>query len=58
MTAQDTKESMFNPQNQRIEILKPDDRSFYRLDELMGSDVQPRKDFVFSGIIDFSKILD
>ena len=49
---------MFNKDNQRIEVLIPDDNSFFRLEQLMGSDVSPRKDFVFSGAIDFSKILD
>lgn len=58
LTAQDTKASMFDKDNQRIEVLIPDDNSFYRLEELMGSDVKPRKEFVFSGAIDFSKILD
>lgn len=58
LTAQDTKESMFDPSNQRIEVLIPDENSFMRLEELMGSDVAPRKEFVFSGAIDFSKIVD
>lgn len=58
LTAQDTKESMFDKNNQRIEVLIPDENSFFRLEELMGSDVKPRKEFVFSGAIDFSKILD
>lgn len=58
LTAQDTKESMFDPNNQRIEVLIPDENSFMRLEELMGSDVAPRKEFVFSGAIDFSKIVD
>lgn len=58
MTADDTKNSMFNKDNQRIEILIPDERSFFRLEELMGSKVEPRKEFVFSGAIDFSQIVD
>ena len=58
LSAQDTKESMFSPQNQRVEILIPDENSFIRLDELMGSKVEPRREFVFSGAIDFSKIVD
>lgn len=58
LTAEDTKNSMFDKDNQRIEVLVPDDNSFYRLEELMGPSVQPRKDFVFSGAIDFSKIVD
>jgi hypothetical protein len=49
---------MCSDTNRKLEILKVDDNSFNRLDELMGSDVEPRKDFVFSGAIDFSKILD
>lgn len=58
LSAQDTRDSMFNIDNQRVEVLIPDDNSFFRLEQLMGSDVSPRKDFVFSGAIDFSKILD
>ena len=58
LTAEDTKESMFNEKNQRVEILIPDEDSFFRLDDLMGPDVAPRKEFVFSGAIDFSKIVD
>ena len=58
LSAEDTKESMFDKTNQRIEILMPDENSFYRLDQLMGARVEPRKEFVFSGAIDFSKIVD
>ena len=58
MSAQDVKESMFNETNQRIEILMPDDDSFERLEQLMGSNVEYRKEFVFSGAIDFTKIVD
>lgn len=58
LSAQDTQQSMFNKENQRMEVLIPDDNSFIRLEELMGSDVKFRKDFVFSGAIDFSRILD
>ena len=58
MNSEDVKESMFNTQNQHMEILMPDENSFIRLDQLMGSNVNYRKEFVFSGAIDFSKILD
>lgn len=58
MNSEDVKESMFNIQNQHMEILMPDENSFVRLDQLMGSNVNYRKEFVFSGAIDFSKILD
>ena len=58
MGALDVKESMFSTSNQRVEALIPDDNSFFRLEELMGPRVEPRKEFVFSGAIDFSKIVD
>ena len=58
MGAADVKESMFSSANQRVEVLIPDDNSFFRLEELMGPRVEPRKEFVFSGAIDFSKIVD
>lgn len=58
MGAMDVKESMFSSANQRVEVLIPDDNSFFRLEELMGPRVEPRKEFVFSGAIDFSKIVD
>lgn len=58
MGATDVKESMFSSANQRVEVLIPDDNSFFRLEELMGPRVEPRKEFVFSGAIDFSKIVD
>ena len=58
MNSEDVKESMFNVQNQHMEVLMPDENSFVRLDQLMGTNVGYRKDFVFSGAIDFSKIVD
>ena len=58
MNSLDVKNSMFNEENQRLEILMPDENSFYRLEQLMGPKVEPRKQFVFSGAIDFSKIVD
>ena len=55
LSAAKAKESMFNPENQRMDILVPDDDSIQMLYDLMGENVQPRKDFVFSKI-DFSEI--
>lgn len=55
LSAAKAKESMFNPENQRMDILVPDDDSIQMLYDLMGTDVQPRKDFVFNKI-DFSEI--
>lgn len=55
LSATKAKESMFNPKNQRMDVLIPDEDSIQMLYDLMGEDVQPRKDFVFSKI-DFSEI--
>lgn len=49
------KESMFNEANQRMEQLIPDSESIRILNELMGIDVEPRRNFVFNEI-DFSSI--
>ena len=47
MSARDTKDSMFNEEKQRIEILVPNKEAVTSLELLMGKDVKPRKDFVF-----------
>lgn len=47
-------ESMFGPA-QRMEQLVPDEESIKLLEDLMGKDVEPRREFVFSEI-DFSEI--
>lgn len=47
--------SMFDEKNQRIDILIPDEDSIFLLEELMGENVEPRRDFIFSNV-DFSKI--
>lgn len=48
------RESMFG-ESQRMEQLIPDEDSVELLESLMGKDVQPRRDFVFSEI-DFSEV--
>lgn len=48
-------ESMFTPEFQRLEVLKPDENSFQLLADLMGPDVKTRADFIFNNI-DFSII--
>lgn len=55
MSAKDTKESMFDLKNQRFEVLKPSAKALATLEQLMGEDVAPRKEFVFANI-DFSKM--
>ena len=47
--------SMFDPAVQRIDILTPNEESLSLLEDLMGENVEPRKDFIFSNI-DFSEI--
>ena len=55
LSADQAKNSMFAPENQRMEILMPDDGTLDLLDNLMGKDSQPKKDFIFSNL-DFSEI--
>lgn len=47
--------SMFEPKNQRLEVLHPTEEAITLLTELMGEEVEYRKDFIFSHV-DFSKI--
>ena len=54
MSAQQAKESMFSNQR-RLDVLEPDEESFKILTDLMGADVAPKKDFIFSNV-DFSEI--
>lgn len=48
------RKSMFDPQHQRMEQLIPDSESIILLEELMGADVEFRKQFVNK--IDFSNV--
>lgn len=49
MTARDTKASMF-AENQRLEPIVWSEEGANLLDELMGEDVEPRKEFIFNEI--------
>ena len=55
LSAEQAQRSMFNAQFQRLEILKHDVKSKMLLEELMGKDVEPRRQFIFNNI-DFSTI--
>jgi DNA gyrase subunit B len=55
LSAEQANNSMFNPKNQRLETLIPDDSSIELLCGLMGEEVDFRKDFIFYKI-DFSEI--
>lgn len=49
------RKSMFTPEFQRMDILQPTPDALYLLQQLMGEDVGPRKDYIFNNI-DFSTI--
>ena len=55
LSVEQAHKSMFTPEFQRMDILEPDSDSLYMLEELMGSDVEPRKEFIFNRI-DFSEV--
>ena len=46
---------MFTPEFQRLDVLRFDEKSTYLLEELMGSDIEPRRKFIFNNI-DFSEV--
>ena len=47
--------SMFTAEFQRMDVIEPDIDSLFMLEQLMGPDVEPRKDFIFNKI-DFSEV--
>ena len=55
LSVEQAHKSMFTSEFQRMDVLEPDPDSLYMLEELMGSDVEPRRDFIFNKI-DFSEI--
>lgn len=55
LSAEQAHSSMFTEEFQRLDPLTFDENSIILLSELMGSDVAPRKDFIFKNV-DFSKI--
>lgn len=54
MKPEDVESAMFG-KYQRLEQIKPSPMGLHTLEQIMGKDVQPRKDFVFNNI-DFSTI--
>lgn len=54
LTAEQAKRSMFG-ENQRLDILEPTPEAIGLLEQLMGEEVNPRKDFIFNNV-DFSEI--
>ena len=55
MSVDQAHKSMFTSEFQHMDVLEPDPDSLYMLEELMGSDVEPRREFIFNKI-DFSEI--
>ena len=55
LNAEEAHESMFTEEYQRLDILYPNAESLSLLEDLMGTDVEPRRNFIFSNI-DFSTI--
>lgn len=55
LSPEQAKRSMFTEEYQRIDVLEPSPESLYLLEQLMGEDVTPRKDFIFNKI-DFSEV--
>lgn len=55
LTSEQARDSMFNPENQRMDRLMPDEESLPLLQQLMGEDSAPKHDFIFENI-DFSEI--
>ena len=55
LSPQQAHNAMFVEKNQRIDVLQPTDEAIELLNMLMGKDIAPRRDFIFSHV-DFSKI--
>lgn len=55
MSAEQAHNSMFTPEFQRLDILYPTPDAICLLEQLMGEDVEPRREYVFNKI-DFSEI--
>ena len=55
LSEEQARRSMFTDEYQRLDILIPDPDSLILLEQLMGSDVEPRREFIFNNI-DFSEV--
>lgn len=55
LSAEQARNSMFTEEFQRIETLIPDEESIYLLEQLMGKEIEPRREYVFNKI-DFRKV--
>ena len=55
LSAETARNSMFNSENQRLDVIEYDEEAIALLKQLMGSQVEPRKEFIFENV-DFSTI--
>lgn len=55
LEAEQARNSMFSPEYQRLDIMEWDDEAIDLLYDLMGEDVEPRRDFIMKKV-DFSKV--
>ena len=55
LSADQGRASMFTDEFQRMEQLIPDNEALTVLEELMGEEIEPRREFVFNKI-DFSEV--
>lgn len=55
LSPESARRSMFDPKFQRLDIIEYDPNAIELLKQLMGNDVEPRRDFIFENV-DFSKI--
>ena len=55
LTAEQAKKSMFTKEYQRLDVLKPDPESIILLEDLMGPNIESRRNFIFNNV-DFSII--
>ena len=55
LPAETARASMFSPENQRLEIMEWNDKAIDLLYDLMGMEVEPRRNFIFKKV-DFSKV--
>lgn len=57
LSADVARESMFNPVYQRLDVFEYNEEAMELLYDLMGEDVEPRRDFIMKNV-DFSKITE
>ena len=55
LSADQAKRSMFTDEFQRLDVLEPTVEALMLLEELMGKDVEPRREFIFKNV-DFSEV--